>query len=252
MIQLSTEFRSELSMVTFVLLWSISFLPLVLGDDDLNLEGLRVKIIKESQERTTIENPNGTCEDDAKVGGSCANWAKSGECWENPKFMLKKCRKSCNVCGGTCEDDAKVVEACPVWAGHNECSENPTFMLKNCRKSCNVCRGICATASTAQDGDHLSVHYTGRFDNENGKIFDTSHNSGQLYKFQLGARQVIQGYELGVPGMCTGETRTLTVPPNLAYGDRGTGSIPGGATLHFTVELVKLRKGKLSGPRGEL
>ena len=42
----------------------------------------------------------GTCEDDAKVGGSCANWAKSGECWENPKFMLKKCRKSCNVCGG--------------------------------------------------------------------------------------------------------------------------------------------------------
>jgi FKBP-type peptidyl-prolyl cis-trans isomerase len=51
-------------------------------------------------------------------------------------------------------------------------------------------KGICATASTAQDGDHLSVHYTGRFDNENGKIFDTSHNSGQLYKFQLGARQV--------------------------------------------------------------
>ena len=53
------EFRSELSMVTFVLLWSISFLPLILGDDDLNLEGLRVKIIKESQERTTVENPNG-------------------------------------------------------------------------------------------------------------------------------------------------------------------------------------------------
>ena len=42
----------------------------------------------------------GTCEDDAKVSGSCANWAKSGECWENPKFMLKKCRKSCKVCGG--------------------------------------------------------------------------------------------------------------------------------------------------------
>ena len=51
-------------------------------------------------------------------------------------------------------------------------------------------KGICATESTAQPGDHLSVHYTGRFDNENGKIFDTSHNSGQLYKFQLGAGQV--------------------------------------------------------------
>ena len=42
----------------------------------------------------------GTCEDDAKVAGSCAAWADSGECWENPKFMLKRCRKSCKVCGG--------------------------------------------------------------------------------------------------------------------------------------------------------
>ena len=62
---------------------------------------------------------------------------------------------------------------------------NPWFFYKHI-----ISIGICATASTAQDGDHLSVHYTGRFDNENGKIFDTSHNSGQLYKFQLGARQV--------------------------------------------------------------
>ena len=51
-------------------------------------------------------------------------------------------------------------------------------------------KGICKNQNMAQPGDHLSVHYTGRFDNENGKIFDTSHNSGQLYNFQLGARQV--------------------------------------------------------------
>jgi hypothetical protein len=36
----------------------------------------------------------------------------------------------------------------------------------------------------------LSVHYTGRFDDENGEIFDTSHKRGQLYKFQLGAGRV--------------------------------------------------------------
>ena len=41
--------------------------------------------------------------------------------------------------------------------------------------------------------------------------------------------QVIQGYETGVPGMCKGETRTLTVPPHLAYGD---GGYPGNI-LHF-------------------
>ena len=59
--------------------------------------------------------------------------------------------------------------------------------------------------------------------------------------------QVIQGYERGVPGMCEGETRTLTVPPHLGYGDRGVpnAGIPGGATLHFTVDLVSIRKGKL-------
>merc|ERR1719414_2331754 len=45
--------------------------------------------------------------------------------------------------------------------------------------------------------------------------------------------------------MCKGEKRTLTVPPHLAYGDRGVGDIPGGATLHFTVELIDVRKGKL-------
>ena len=51
-------------------------------------------------------------------------------------------------------------------------------------------KGVCDTESTAQPGDFLSVHYTGRFDDENGEIFDTSHKRGQLYKFQLGAGRV--------------------------------------------------------------
>ena len=51
------------------------------------------------------------------------------------------------------------------------------------------------------------------------------------------------GYDIGVPGMCEGEIRTLTVPPRFAYGDEGVPpKIPGGATLHFTVELVKVIK----------
>ncbi len=47
--------------------------------------------------------------------------------------------------------------------------------------------------------------------------------------------------------MCLGETRTLTVPSHLAYGDNGIpqAGIPGGATLHFTVELIEIKKGKL-------
>ena len=46
--------------------------------------------------------------------------------------------------------------------------------------------------------------------------------------------------------MCIGETRTLTVPPELGYGASGVGGvIPGGATLHFTVELMNVKKDKL-------
>ena len=45
--------------------------------------------------------------------------------------------------------------------------------------------------------------------------------------------------------MCEGETRTLTVPPHLGYGDEGSSGIPGGSTLHFTVDLVQVTKGKL-------
>jgi len=59
--------------------------------------------------------------------------------------------------------------------------------------------------------------------------------------------QVIQGYEQGTPGMCVGETRELTVPPHLAYGEKGVpaAGIPPGATLHFTVELLEVKKDTL-------
>ena len=53
------EFRSELSMVMFMLIWSISFLPLVLGKDDHPTEGLKVKIIKESKDLQYTKDQNG-------------------------------------------------------------------------------------------------------------------------------------------------------------------------------------------------
>jgi FK506-binding protein 2 len=45
-------------------------------------------------------------------------------------------------------------------------------------------------------------------------------------------------WDQGLLDMCIGEKRTLTIPPDLAYGDRGVGPIPGGATLVFETELM--------------
>ena len=54
--------------------------------------------------------------------------------------------------------------------------------------------------------------------------------------------QVIKGWDQGLKDMCVGEKRTLTIPPALGYGSRGTGggAVPGGAALVFDVELLKI------------
>ena len=73
----------------------------------------------------------------------------------------------------------------------------------------------------AQNGDYLSIHYTGRL--ANGVKFATSLPNQDPdvpyypgpYRFTLGKKQVIQGYEIGMKGMCIGEHRRFTMPPHL-------------------------------------
>ncbi|KAJ8673065.1 hypothetical protein QAD02_004326 [Eretmocerus hayati] len=63
----------------------------------------------------------------------------------------------------------------------------------------------------------------------------------QPFSFQIGVGQVIKGWDQGLVDMCVGEKRKLVIPPELGYGDRGAGNvIPGGATLHFEVELINI------------
>ncbi|KAK2606379.1 Peptidyl-prolyl cis-trans isomerase fpr2 [Conoideocrella luteorostrata] len=89
---------------------------------------------------------------------------------------------------------------------------------------------------TTQKGDVISMHYKGTLDS--GKKFDSSYDRGQPLTFTLGAGQVIKGWDQGLIDMCIGEKRTLTIPPELAYGERGIGPIPPGSTLVFETELV--------------
>ena len=89
-----------------------------------------------------------------------------------------------------------------------------------------------------QNGQIAVVHYIGTL--ENNFEFDSSRERGQPFKFPLGKKMVIAGWDQGVLGMKIGEIRKLTIPSEFGYGEFGVpeAEIPGGATLIFEVELL--------------
>ncbi|KAJ0107965.1 hypothetical protein J7T55_008100 [Diaporthe amygdali] len=110
-----------------------------------------------------------------------------------------------------------------------------------------------------QSGDKVQMHYRGTLAAD-GKQFDAKwapwlitsydwipemltialpgYDRGTPFSFKLGSGQVIKGWDEGLLDMCIGEKRTLTIPPEKGYGQRGMGPIPAGSTLIFETELL--------------
>ncbi len=85
--------------------------------------------------------------------------------------------------------------------------------------------------------DYVMVNYVGKL--MDGTIFDESGE--EPFIFQLGYRQVIKGWEKGIPHFSVGSKGKLFVPPNLGYGKSGAGKIiPPDAVLIYEIELLKI------------
>ena len=69
----------------------------------------------------------------------------------------------------------------------------------------------------AKKGDTVRVHYTGRL--EDGTVFDTSEDGASM-EFKVGEGELLKAFEQGVVGMSVGETKTIHIPAEEAYGPR--------------------------------
>jgi FKBP-type peptidyl-prolyl cis-trans isomerase len=90
-----------------------------------------------------------------------------------------------------------------------------------------------------KQGNTVTVHYTGYL--PDGRRFDSSRDRGKPFKFRIGAEQVIPGLDFGVAQLSIGERAKITIPANLAYGEKGfPGLIPERSELTFDIELINL------------
>jgi peptidylprolyl isomerase len=100
------------------------------------------------------------------------------------------------------------------------------------------------TGASPKTGQTCVMHYTGWLSDggKKGKKFDSSVDRGQPFEFPIGMKRVIGGWDEGVATMKVGGKRTLIIPPQLGYGERGAGGvIPPNATLIFDVELLAIK-----------
>ncbi|XP_072502553.1 peptidyl-prolyl cis-trans isomerase FKBP10 isoform X2 [Notamacropus eugenii] len=94
-----------------------------------------------------------------------------------------------------------------------------------------------------QDSDFVRYHYNGTL--LDGTAFDSSYSRSSTYDTYVGSGWLIKGMDQGLLGMCPGEKRKIIIPPFLAYGEKGYGTvIPPQASLVFHVLLIDVHNPK--------
>ncbi len=98
----------------------------------------------------------------------------------------------------------------------------------------------------AKKGSQIEVHYTGWVyvdGKKKGEPFDSSLKRGKPIAFRLGSGQMIRGWDEGLVGVKVGGKRTLIIPPDLGWGNRGAagGAIPPNAWVIFDCEMMSVK-----------
>ncbi|CAN8246000.1 unnamed protein product [Cochlearia groenlandica] len=170
------------------------------------------------------------------------------EVTDPPESSLVQLSSSSSACGrrkaitgfGLCIGLVDNVSALAAETSSCEFSESPSGLA--------FCDKVVGYGPAAVKGQLIKAHYVGKLDN--GKVFDSSYNRGKPLTFRIGVGEVIRGWDQGIigsdgiPPMLTGGKRTLKIPPELAYGDRGAGCkggsclIPPASVLFFDIDFI--------------
>ena len=125
-------------------------------------------------------------------------------------------------------------------ANDNLASNNGEESVKNTEPDLQVEDMEIGDGQEIKSGDMARMHYTGWL--TDGTKFDSSLDRGIPFEFELGAGNVIKGWDKGVVGMKVNGKRRLIISPEMGYGTRGAGGvIPPNATLMFEVELLGIK-----------
>jgi len=92
------------------------------------------------------------------------------------------------------------------------------------------------TGAPVEQGQTITADYFGQLADAD-EPFDESF-SGEPFEAPIGVGSLIPGWDQGLVGVPVGSRVVMSIPPDLGYGDSGSGPIPGGATLYFVVDII--------------